>query len=94
MKNTSTKPKSKVGRLTENSQCALILRALQERPGQPISMPELVRLSGSYNVHTRVDELRQRHGYTQIKNHTDISVRPHKSVYWLPANHFRNPAAN
>jgi hypothetical protein len=94
MKNNSTKSKRKVGRLSEDSQCALILGALQSAPGRKIAMPELVRISGSFNIHTRVDELRHVHGFTQIRNETDSSVKPHRSVYWLPKNHFRNPAAN
>ena len=94
MKNNSTKPKQKVGRLAETSQCALILAALQAKPGRKIPMPELVRISGSYNIHTRVDELRHTHGFTQIRNMTDSSQKPHRSVYWLPANHFKTPARN
>ena len=90
MKNRTTSK----GRLEQGSQCALILGALQAQPGRKIEMPTLVKLSGSYNIHTRVDELRRVYGYTQIRNSTDTSVRPHRSVYWLPANHFRNPAAN
>lgn len=80
-------------RLNVNSQCAKILRALQARPGQKVSMPRLASLSGSWNVHCRVDELRNRLGWTQIKNETDVSVRPHQSFYWLPGNHYRTPAA-
>lgn len=79
------------GRMQENSQCARILRVLQSVPGEKFSMPALVDFSGSYNVHSRIDELRHVHGWTQIENETDVSVRPHKSFYWLPADNFERP---
>jgi hypothetical protein len=69
-------------RLRENSQCAKILHRLQERPGEMVEMPELVRVSGSYNVHSRIDELRAKHGVV-IHNETDVTVRPHVSRYWV-----------
>jgi len=73
------------GRLRENSQCAIILRALQAAEGDWISMPTLVAISHSYNIHSRIDELRQVHGYN-IENDTDLSVRPHVSRYRLLTN--------
>ena len=42
---------------TQNS---LILETLRARRGAWVSMPELVEVSGSYNVHSRIDELRRR----------------------------------
>jgi hypothetical protein len=70
------------GRLREDSQCAKILAALRLADGNWLEMPALVRASGSYNIHTRIDELRQRWGH-DIENHTDTSVRPHISKYRL-----------
>ncbi len=70
------------GRLREDSQCGKILRVLQDARGEWVSMPALVLISGSYNVHSRIDELRHRHGY-EIENETDVSVRPHVSKYRL-----------
>ena len=72
------------GRLNENSQCAKILRVLQDARGEWVSMPALVLVSGSYNIHSRVDELRHVHGIS-IENETDVSVRPHVSRYRLVA---------
>jgi len=72
-------------RLTETSQRAKILRVLQDAAatGDPwVAMPALVLVSGSYNIHSRIDELRQCHGY-DIENRTDVSVRPHRSEYRL-----------
>jgi len=69
-------------RLRENSQCAKILARLAQQPGEWVTMPALVEVSGSYNIHSRVDELRHNHG-VQIENETDVSVRPHISRYRL-----------
>jgi len=76
-------------RLTENSQCHLIFKALASafehratNGGGWVAMPKLVEASGSYNVHSRIDELRHRHGVV-IENDTDVSVRPHVSKYRL-----------
>ena len=69
-------------RLTENSQCKKILDRLAAAGGDWVEMPQLVAASGSYNIHSRVDELRHRHG-VQIENVTDVSVRPHVSKYRL-----------
>lgn len=40
------------------TQSQAILDRLQATPGEWVPMPELVALSGSYNIHTRIDELR------------------------------------
>ena len=72
------------GRLNENSQCAKILRVLQDARGEWVSMPALVLVSGSYNIHSRVDELRSKHGI-EIHNEVDLTVKPHISRYWVPA---------
>ena len=70
-------------RLRENSQCSKILNRLKEQGGEGwVAMPELVTISGSYNIHSRVDELRHNHG-VDIENHTDVSVVPHVSLYRL-----------
>ena len=87
----ATAAPSRRRRLREDSQCARILARLQLRPGVKIPMPDLVKVSGSFNIHSRVDELRKR-GWTQIQNFTDVSVRPHESVYWLPKDNWQKPA--
>lgn len=83
MKTTLTKVPQ---RLSNSSQCAKILRALRDAKGNAqegwVSMPKLVKLSGSYNIHTRVDELRTRWGAV-IENYTDNAQRPHVSKYRL-----------
>jgi hypothetical protein len=67
-------------RLTQHSQCARIARELVRAHGNWVGMLRLVNVSGSYNIHTRVDELRRLHGY-RIENRTDLTVRPHISQY-------------
>lgn len=84
--NIENLPAAQVGaaakRLRETSQCGKILRVLIDAKGEWVSMPALVLVSGSYNIHSRIDELRHRFGY-KIENHTDVSVRPHVSKYRL-----------
>ena len=46
-----------------NSQNSLVLAELQRRPGQWVSMPQLVEVSGSYNIHSRISELKLRGGW-------------------------------
>ncbi len=41
-----------------------ILTRLRETPGEWVPMPELARVSGSLNVHTRIDGLRHKRGLT------------------------------
>lgn len=70
-------------RLQENSQCKKILDRLQAQGGEGwVAMPELVAVSGSFNIHSRVDELRSKHGVA-IENLTDLSTKPHVSLYRL-----------
>lgn len=42
------------------SQCDRILHRLKETPDQWVPMPELVRVSGGYAVHSRIADLRKR----------------------------------
>ncbi len=44
---------------TGSSQCALILERLQAAPGEWVAMPDLVTASGSYNIHSRIADLRR-----------------------------------
>ena len=69
-------------RLRQDSQCAKILETLRAAGNDWVTMPALVQASGSYNIHSRVDELRSKHG-VQIENITDLSVKPHVSRYRL-----------
>ena len=41
------------------SQNSRILTELQRREGQWVAMPSLCRVSGSYNVHSRISDLRR-----------------------------------
>ena len=41
------------------SQCASILAELQRHAGEWVAMPRLVLCSGSYNVHSRISDLRK-----------------------------------
>ena len=70
------------------SQCRLILDALTAASGGWVSMPRLVQVSGSYNIHTRVDEIRHRLG-RPVENRVlpdpgPLSSRRRLSQYRLP----------
>lgn len=54
----TTHPSRKAG----NSQCDLVLRTLEDSPGEWISMTTLARLSGAYAVHSRISDLRKKRG--------------------------------
>ena len=65
-------------RLRENSQCHKIYETLKAAKGGWVEMPALVELSGSYNIHSRVDELRHVHNLP-IENETDpVTIREGK----------------
>lgn len=46
------------------SQCDLILARLRQTPGEWVSEPELLEISGSHAVHARIGDLRKR-GHTE-----------------------------
>ena len=64
-----------------DTQCAAILQALQSAQGQWVSMLHLHRVSQSFNVHSRIADLRKR-GH-QIENKTDRRGRTVLSSYRL-----------
>ena len=68
------------------SQCDTILKALLKRAGKWVSMPALVKASGSYNVHSRIDELRHKRG-VRIENMTRQKKGSYgkTSLYRIPA---------
>jgi hypothetical protein len=69
---------------TQNDRILECLKAAGE--GVRVPMPKLVEISGSYVVHSRVAELNSHRGAREgwkIHNHTDCSVKPHTSVYWI-----------
>jgi hypothetical protein len=69
-----------------DTQNAIILDALTAAAGGWVPMPELVARSGSYNVHSRVDELRHKRGIN-ILNRTerDRATKHRKlSFYSIP----------
>jgi hypothetical protein len=60
------------------SQCDLILARLRETPGEWVSEPELLQVSGSHAVHARIGDLRKRghvEGFT-IQNQCERVTRP------------------
>ncbi len=71
----------KRGLIHDKSQCDLILSALRNARGKWVGMLELVVISGSLNIHTRIDELRHR-GF-KIENKIEHHGRKHHSVYRL-----------
>lgn len=57
------------------SQCDLILRELQATPGIWVAMPTLCAVSGSYNAHSRIADLRKRgHRIEWRGEHLDGSI--------------------
>lgn len=78
---TSTHPVQATGL----SQSAKVLARLREAVGGPnggrVPMPELVRVSGSYNVHSRISDLREQgHSiFNATKRQGGVSV----SEYWI-----------
>ena len=72
-------------RTKDDTQCAAILARLRKDPGQWVSMPDLVHVSGSYNVHTRVDEIRHRLGQpVECKIERMSDTRRQFSFYRVP----------
>lgn len=76
---TQSKP---TGRINLATQAGRILAALTAAQGDWVSMPKLVKVSGSYNVHTRIDELRHRLG-AEIENKCDNDSMAKNSSYRL-----------
>lgn len=48
-------------------QNSLVLAELQKRPGQWVPMPQLVEVSGSYNIHSRISNLRDKGWFVENK---------------------------
>lgn len=70
---------------TTDSQCSLILARLRKTPGQWVSMPDLVKVSGSYNIHTRIDNLRHVFGQViECKIERQRGSRRQFSYYRIP----------
>jgi len=67
------------------SQCEAILAELQRANGEWVAMPHLASISGSYNVHSRIDELRSKHGHEIDSKQTRVGRRCH-SYYRLKTN--------
>lgn len=63
------------------SQCARILQRLSETPGEWVPMPVLVKLSGSYVIHSRIADLRNRGN--RIDHRNKIMHRQCHSEYRL-----------
>ena len=63
------------------SQADAILGQLKQRKGKWCSMPSLGRISGSYNVHSRIADLRKR-GH-QIEHRNEHAGRLIRSYYRL-----------
>lgn len=61
------------------SQNTRIFNHLAAHPGRWVGMPELVKLSGSYNVHSRVSDLRKRG--VSIECRVDRTKRKAMSFY-------------
>lgn len=73
--------------MSEPSQADLILQALQAANGEWVPMPQLAAAGESMNVHTRIDELRHKHGFPSIENKMEpdpAKPRRRLSFYRLP----------
>lgn len=69
-----------------DTQNAIILATLEAAAGGWVPMPELVAVSGSYNVHSRVDELRHKRGVNILNRTERDRSRKHRklSFYAIP----------
>ena len=65
------------------SQCDLILAELQVSRGHWVPMPRLVVCSGSYNVHSRIADLRKRGHVILHENRRKQGSRVVQSYYQL-----------
>lgn len=65
---------------SDPSQESLILRRLDEARGGWVEMPELMRCSGSANIHSRIASLRK---FGHDIRHRSEGNRPRKSFYQL-----------
>ena len=66
------------------SQCDAILSELQRSNGEWVAMPHLASISGSYNVHSRVSDLRKAGHNVEQRN--ERKGRMHHSFYRLKSN--------
>ena len=76
-------------RTAGQSQCAKILARLSNTPGEWVEMPELVKASGSYNVHSCISDLRAR-GH-DIEQMSETVKRQTHSFYRLVSDGIANP---
>ena len=78
------------------SQCALVLAELQLHPGEWVPMPRLVLCSGSYNVHSRIADLRKRGHAILHKNTRKPGSKTIQSFYQLtpPPSPSPSPSAS
>lgn len=65
---------------TGTSQCERILEILSTIPGEWVAMPILALKSGSYNVHSRISDLRKKGHVIEQKS---AHGKPEKSFYRL-----------
>lgn len=65
------------------SQCTLILEELVAHRGEWVPMPHLALISESFNVHTRIDELRSRGHLIDNKCEREKGSRKQHSSYRL-----------
>jgi hypothetical protein len=66
------------------TQSDLIYQALLEKAGLWVAMPHLMTVSGSANIHTRINELRHQHGHhIQNKQQRIPGRRTRASFYRL-----------
>ncbi len=63
------------------SQADIILGRLELKRGEWVSMPYLVQESGSYNVHSRISDLRARGITIEHRNEREKGNRMVKSFY-------------
>lgn len=61
------------------SQCDKVLACLRDNRGQWVAMPDLVMASASFNIHSRISDLRKR-GHA-IEQRSEQSERKVKSFY-------------
>lgn len=72
--------------MSSPTQCDLILQALRAANGEWVSMPQLAQAGESMNVHSRIDELRHKHGIRIENKQQADPAKPRRrlSFYRIP----------
>ena len=74
---------------TMPTQASAILERLEQTPNEWVPMPELVRVSEAYAVHSRIAELRKKRGKTILHENRSIPNSRKLASYYKLIPDFR-----